>query len=414
MTQGGLRARSRAALTTGGTLAAFRIPGYKAVWFGGSASSFGWSVSLVSIAWITLQVSDSAFAVGATFAARLLPSLLFGIPMGSLVDRFDRRRTLVVVTALGSAALIGVGVLASFGTLSLAALLLLSLGLGIIDTTRGTAFQSYAFDLAGPTGATNAIALANLGGTLGSTIGSITGGIVLERLGVSSAFYVGGLLAAAAAVGLALSGRHVRLSAETPRLVPSFRRSITLIVRNRLVALIAFVVIVNEVLGFAAITVMPTFARDVLHSDAAGLGALNAIRSVGGAAGLILLARLGMSSHGGRLLIIGTLASGIGLVAFALSTSFVLSLLIIAVVGMCWGGLDTLGQSLIQKAVDNSERGAAMGIWFFAIGFGPFGHLALGAAATIIGGPIALAIDGAILAGIGISLVTVKAIRRMG
>ena len=178
-------------------------------------------------------------------------------------------------------------------------------------------------------------------------------------------------------------------------------------------AVIAFVVIVNEVLGFASITLLPTFARDVLHSDAAGLGALSSLRSVGSIIGLLLLARLGIRERGGRLLILATLGSGLGLLTFALSTTFALSLLLMAVVGLCWGALDTLGQSLIQQAVNDNERGAAMGIWFFAIGFGPFGHLALGAAASAIGAPTALAIDGALLAVIALALVGVKAIRRI-
>ena len=413
MTGGKPRAPSRTSLLSGATLAAFRIPGYRAVWAAGAAGAFGWSVSLVAVGWITLQVSNSALAVGATFAARLLPSLLFGIPMGSLVDRFDRRTTLVVVNTLGALALAGVGVLATAGHLGLTELLLLSVGLGIIDTTKGTAFQSYAFDLAGPEGATNAIALSNLGGQLASTVGALSGGIVLERYGVGSAFLLAATLAAMAAAGLALSGRHTRRARTAQRLVPSFRYSITLITRNQLVAIIAFVVIVNEVLGFAAITVLPTFARDVLHSDAAGLGALSSVRSVGGIVGLIVLARLGMRERGGRLLILATVGSGLALFGFSLSTSFAASLLLMAGVGLCWGVLDTLGQSLIQQAVADNERGAAMGVWFFAIGFGPFGHLALGAAASVIGAPLALAIDSAILTAIGLALVGAKAVRRL-
>ena len=81
------RARSRAAIYSGPTFAAFRVPGYRALWFSGFSAAFGWSVSGVAIGWVTLQVSGNPLAVGATFAARLVPALLFGIPLGSLVDR---------------------------------------------------------------------------------------------------------------------------------------------------------------------------------------------------------------------------------------------------------------------------------------------------------------------------------------
>ena len=166
MTQpsGGLRDRSRAALTTGPTLAAFRVPGYPALWLSSSAAVAGSAVALVAIGWLALEVSDSALAVGATFAARFLPALVLGIPLGGLVDRYDRRRTLVAVFLVAMVPLVAAGLLADAGRLGLAALLGLSLLLGLIDMVRGSATQAYAFDLAGPEGATNAIALGNLGG----------------------------------------------------------------------------------------------------------------------------------------------------------------------------------------------------------------------------------------------------------
>ena len=75
----------------------------------------------------------------------------------------------------------------------------------------------------------------------------------------------------------------------------------TLITRNRRVALIALIVVMAEVFGFSSLTVFPTFARDVLHSDAAGLGALGIARYFGSIAVLLLLARVGLAgSRGGR------------------------------------------------------------------------------------------------------------------
>jgi hypothetical protein len=54
-----------------------------------------------------------------------------------------------------------------------------------------------------------------------------------------------------------------------------------------------------------------------------------------------------------------------------------------------------------------------MGIWFFAIGFGPFGHVGIGAAASVIGAPLALAISGTILALCGLALMAIKQLRSL-
>ncbi len=397
----------------GPTLAAFRVQGYPALWLSGATNAVAVSAGLVAIGWLALEVSNSALAVGATFAARFAPSLILGIPLGGLVDRFDRRTVLTTVYLIAVVPMLGAATLAGGGRLDLAGLLVLSLVLGILDTIRGTASQSYAFDLAGREGATNAIALANLGFYLLAFVGSIAGGVAIDRLGAGSAFLMAAALGAVAAAILFFAGLRARRAREGPAEIHDLRRSMTLIARNRLVALIALVVVVGEVFGFSSLTVFPSFARDVLHTDATGLGALAAARNAGAIAGLLLLARLGLRGRGGRLFLSTAFGLGVALVAFALSASFALSLVILLAVGAAAAALDTLGQSLIQRSVDDHERGSAMGVWYFAIGFGPLGHLGLGAAAVAFGAPISVAISGGLLALTAAALSGVPALRRL-
>ena len=409
-----MRARSVAAFGSSATLAAFRVAGYRALWLSGAAAGFGRSATLVAIGWITLVATDSVLAVGATFAVRLIPAFLLGIPLGSLVDRYDRRVTLILVNLVAIVPLLLAALVAGAGTLGVAGLLALSLALGMVDTLTGTATQTYSVDLVGAGGATNAIALGNLGVYLAGAVGSIAAGIALDRVGIASPFLLSAAMAAVAAVCLVLGGAHVRRERPGPHLVPSLSRSMTLILRNRRAALIALIVITCEVLGFSSVTVFPTFARDVLGSDAAGLGGLATARQIGAIAGLLVLARVGLAgSRGGRLILLATSTMGVGLVAFALSSSFPLSFAVLVVVGAAMAGSDTLGQALLQRNVEDAERGSAMGIWFFAIGFGPIGLVSLGIAANAIGAQAALAISGALLALFAVALSRVRAIHEL-
>ena len=412
MRPSGLRTRSAAALASSVTLAAFRVPGYRALWLSGVASGFGRAVTQVAIGWITLAASDSILVVGATFAIRLVPSLVLGIPLGGLVDRYDRRATLILVNLAVTVPLLWATVVAANGTLAVTQLLVLSLALGVADTLQGTATQTYSFDIAGPGGATNALALLNLGVFLAGGVGSIASGVAIDRLGVGSPFV---LAAAAATHRGAVAGARWRSSPTgatgTASRSQLLAGRLTLITRNRRVALIASVVVVTEVLGFSSITVYPTFARDVLHSDAAGLGALGTARNIGAIAALLFLARVGLSqSRGGRAIVLAVSAMGVGLIAFALSSSFALSFAVLVLVGAAMAGSDTLSQSLLQRNVDDAERGSAAGLWFFAIGFGPLGLVGLGAAASAMGAPLALAISGALLAVFAVGLSRVRAI----
>lgn len=387
------RVRSRIDLT----LAAFAVPGYPIAWASYAASVLGWSASMVAIGWIALQISDSSFAVGATFAARLLPALVLGIPIGAMADRLDRRRTLVVVNVIGGLALAVLALRAGSGPLLLAELLLASVVLGVVDTMRGTMAQSYVVDLAGPARATNALALSNLGAMVFGAAGAAVGGVVLDRAGPPGAFLLAASGALVAGAFLAV-GRRPASHAPRPPSGIDARRSMTLLLRNRPVAIITLLTILGEMLGFASLTLFPAFARDVLHTDASGLGVMSAARSVGGVFGGLALAS-SVRTRDGALLLTTTGLFGLALVGFSASSVFAISVVILVVVGGSMAALDTLGQTLVQRHVDDHERGAAMGIWFFGIGFGPFGHLGLGAAASILGAPVALAASGSLLAG---------------
>ena len=75
MTAGGLRGRSLAFLRSGATMAAFRIPGYPMLWLSGSAAGFGFSVSLVAVGWVTLEVSGQPVRVYNTHLDATRPDL---------------------------------------------------------------------------------------------------------------------------------------------------------------------------------------------------------------------------------------------------------------------------------------------------------------------------------------------------
>jgi MFS family permease len=410
---GRVRNRSVALLSTSATLAAFRIPGYPALWVSSAAGAISWSVGYVAFGWIALLVTGSPFAVALTFAARVGPALVLGIPLGAVVDRLDRRLTLIAIHLFISSLMLVVAGIAIGGALALPGILAFSVVFGICDTIRGTANQAYAVDLAGPSGATNAIALGNLGAALVGAIGSLVAGIVLESSGAGPTFALASLPSLVAATLLFLSHRRGHGERAVPRLAPTFRASLTLIARNRLVTLIAIVVITGEMFGWSTTSLYPTFAKDVLDVDAAGLGAMSAARSLGSMIGLLAIATAGLGTRGGLLYLSTGIAFGLGLAAFAISTSFLLSLALLFVLGAASSSFDTLGQTLLQRSVEDNERGASVGIWFFGTGFGPFGSLALGAIAAAAGGPVAMFISGAILATITAGLATVPRLRAL-
>ena len=62
------------------------------LYFGGQAVSFTGSwIQQIAAAWLVLQMTGSAIAVGALALAQLLPITLLGLFVGTLIDRYPVR-----------------------------------------------------------------------------------------------------------------------------------------------------------------------------------------------------------------------------------------------------------------------------------------------------------------------------------
>ena len=66
------------------------------LYFCGQAVSFtGYWMQQIAAAWLLLELTDSPVAVGALALAMLLPTTVLGLFVGTVIDRFDVRRTTI-------------------------------------------------------------------------------------------------------------------------------------------------------------------------------------------------------------------------------------------------------------------------------------------------------------------------------
>lgn len=72
-------------------------------WLGETVSYFGSSVTSFALPLVVFQQTRSALGLALTTACIYLPYALFGLPIGALVDRVDRKRLMVVVDVMQSA-----------------------------------------------------------------------------------------------------------------------------------------------------------------------------------------------------------------------------------------------------------------------------------------------------------------------
>jgi MFS family permease len=162
-----------------------------------------------------------------------------------------------------------------------------------------------------------------------------------------------------------------------------------------------------NVLVFPYQQLLPVFARDALHVDAIGLGALSAAAGVGSVLGAVAIASTRRVARSGLYFWLGSCLMSICLAAFALSTSFTVALVLLAVSGLGQAAFASLQSTIVLTAATDQLRGRAMGALTLAIGSTPIGSLEIGAAAVALGAPIAVAVN----AGLCAALVALVAVR---
>jgi hypothetical protein len=327
---------------------------------------------------------------------RMRPLFFVGVPAGALADRFPRHR-LLMLTGLGQALTAGtLGIFTLLGLVSLGHVMALTLAAGVLRGIEHAARQSYTHDVVGPGALMNGLAIFGVAMRAGWLVGSLGVGAVIAHFGSGVAYltvalgFLGGALALLTATAPARS-RSVNGSS----LWRSVLDFLLAMGRDRTLLVLMMLTAGAEVLGFAHQALLPSLARDVLHTGPEGLGALNAARSVGGILGLAAASARG-AAGGARFLAVLVLF-GAGLIVLAAApylTGFVGVLIVLTLVNAAGALADLLAQSLLQLSVPSELRGRAGGAWVVAIGLAPIGQLQIGALASLFGVSAALGASG--------------------
>ncbi|MCW3845499.1 MFS transporter, partial [Micromonospora yasonensis] len=78
------------------------VPNYRRYLLGHAVSVAGTWMQRVAQDWLVLDLSDSAVALGVATALQFLPTLFLGLWGGVLVDRLNRRRTIMATQAVSA------------------------------------------------------------------------------------------------------------------------------------------------------------------------------------------------------------------------------------------------------------------------------------------------------------------------
>ena len=390
------------------SLSAFRSGAFRWLWSSTLAAGTGAGMQQTALAWLALEAGP--FAVGLVLAARMLPSLLFGLAAGTLADRAHRNRLLVGVSLSAIPIMLTLNRVAASDSVAVWQVVALAFASGCLTVFDVPARQALVMDTVPRDVAPNAMGLNALGSRLCTALGALAAGALIPIAGVATC-YLAVALAYALAAGLV---GFARVSASRPGHAARQRTSFAsalgeaarLVFDVAAVRTLVLAGIACEIFGFSFQTAVPVFARDVLAAGAEGLGTLNAATSLGGSLAVVILSMVPSRVRREPLLGGVFVVYGGALVALGLTRELPLAAACLLVIGACAASFDLLQQTLIQLAVPEEQRGRAVGVWVLGIGSGPVGHVEMGGLVASLGAPTALWINGClVLAGAAALLV---------
>ncbi len=390
-------------------LAAFRYRDFRLYWISLLISNIGTWMQMTAVNWLLYQLTGSAMQLGLNGVFRALPAIGLGLVSGTFVDRYDRRRLLLwTQLILGLLALV-FGVLDQSGNIQawqIYALTFVSASVGSLDApARQALFPSLVPRAALP----SAVALNSLLWKGAALLGPSLGGIAISLMGTSGAFYANA--ASFLVVVIALVMMRVSSSAAGKKrraLLKETQEGFSYIVSQPIILGIMIMEGVSSVFGLdnAMLTI---FASDIFRAGAQGFGFLQSARGLGAVIGSTLFIGIGQRPVQGKILFTSAVLYGLGFALFGLSPSFLMALLLLALVG----ATDTIWAAargtILQLLAPENFRGRVMGVFQLSNrGLHPLGQTETGLVVPLIG-----AREATFFGGLFVSLVTLATVWRV-
>lgn len=381
-------------------LDALRSRNYVLYLAGHFTSQTGTWVEQTAVAWILYQLTDSPVLLGLSGLARAVPTITLALVGGAIADRVPRRALLYFTESSMLLTSLGIGLLAWSDRLEFWHLYVLSFVNGTLAAFSVPARQALFAGLVPKTAVQSAVTLNAVAVRAGTLIGPSIGGAAIAYGGFAVPFFINsvtfiGMLLALAAMHIPPLEPHERASRGT--LWQGMTGGLRFVWDHAPLRVALALELVSGLFGHN-VTLITIIARDVIGSDARGLGLLLSALGGGGMLAMVFMVALQLKRHMRVILYAGAVYS-ILLAAFAISPWLPLSAALLFLLGISDGVWGVNRNTLAQTLVPDALRGRVMSVVVLATrGSAPLGRLQAGLLADLAGAPAATLIGAAVIA----------------
>jgi MFS family permease len=397
-------------------MSVLRQPGFVILWSTGALYGTQRWLEVLAVALYAFDQTGSPLVVAAMMFARMLPMVLFGSVLGTLADRLDRRRLLLI----GFSSLIAIAsvlaVLALSDSIELWMLAIAVFCTGIVFSADLTVRRTLLGEAAGMSRLGRALALDSATGNATRMLGPLAGGIVYEWVGLPGVYV---LAAVMYVLILLLFSRYKSQPRAKPAHHMSFVKSLKdafAYVRHEpnIKATLSITIIIN-VWAFPVATMVPVIGRESLELTPAWVGFLASAEGTGSFLGALLLSWRVAAHNYVRAYVVGSATFLLAVCCFAWTSMLGSAWPVLFIGGLGVAGFAAMQPTLILAFTDPAYRSRVMGLLTVCIGTGPIGILHVGLLAEWLGpnnAVMVMAVEG--LLAIGWAVVRWPTLRRAG
>jgi MFS family permease len=383
------------------TVSSLAVRNYRLFFIGQVVSTSGIWMQQIAVAWLVLNLTNSAFALGLTTALQSVPYLLVGAWGGLVADRIPKRRLLICsqLAHVVPAALLWI--LTESGGIRMWMIYVLVVARGLVNVVDNPARQSFVMEMVSSERVLNAVSLNASIIQAARLVGPAAAAAVIATFGLAPCFLLNALSFLFMVVMLVLM-RPGELSPArvVKRGKGQLRAGLWLVARTPELRLPLGLMAIVGLLSFNFTVVLPAVARFTFHGSATTYALMMNFLAAGALVGALVFGT--RTSVTPKLVSLAALVFGAMLGLAALAGDLRLALFALIGVGAASVTFSASVQAALQLTVVPEMRGRVLSLYQIVYhGTTPLGALAVGAMAATLGARSGLVLGavGALLAG---------------
>ena len=335
-------------------------PKFQRLWTARLVSRFGSALGYVVLIWFVYAETGSALAVVYVGLAEFLPTVAFGVFSGAIVDRYERRRVVMLSTLGRGAAMAALALSLYLLGFNLPIIVLASAIFAICATFFGPGSQALLPEIVPREDLDRANGLFESSESIVGIVGSAVAGFSVVAVGAIPSLGIDAAAYLVAALFIAWIGATVLSTEPTARsgsLTREIRDGWSYLRRTLGLFQLTIAGLVSNFLFSIVLTFLVIYSSDVLHGSAVVYGGIEALLAAGWGVGGLLVGRLRLTRFTGRFVALTGAVEGAAVLGLVLVPVVAVALPLILVVGIWQGVLNVASLSTVQALVPSQLQG---------------------------------------------------------